>query len=651
MGQQEEAQEFTEKGTQACVATPEELVRLWEGREPNEWERQPEFFLEYGKRALELGQPALGYEILMVGRSVAPDEIILEYWAALALGRAGSNQVAKELTDGLLDRVDRNDSLYPDVLGLAGSIAKENCLRCQDETKRRRAATASANYYNRSFVLGGQYYQGINAATMSLVAGRQAESQRLAEAVKTLCESETQRSGSEDYWLLATLGEANLLLGQHADAATWYRKAVDAAHERYGDIASMRRQVKLLSKIIDVSPELEKAIAIPAVVAFTGIMMDAPDRPVPRFTPELEPAVRDAIGCTIDRWNVGFGYCSAACGADILFVEEMIKRNCQVQIILPFKYRDFVQESVAFAGEQWIARFENALAKAARVRYATSEGYLNDDQLFVYAQYLIEGYALLRAQQLATDPTMVAVIDPQSEIVVGGAAHAVQRWKEGTYPLEIIDMSKIRRSDNTPAKATQTGEISSGSARQAVGITRELKSMLFADVVGFSKLQEEDAPSFFVTFMEQVAHIIAESEPPPDFSNTWGDGLFLVFDKIDVAARFALRLRDIVAEIDWRAVGLPPETSIRIGMHVGPVYAAFDPIIERKNYFGSHVTNAARIEPITTPGSVFVTEQAACLLARYRADEFACDYLGATSLAKEYGTSTLYRLRRVNEIQ
>jgi len=386
MQKQEDAQELTEKGAKVRGATPEEIVRIWEGREPSEWKRQPQFFLEYGKRALELGQPALGYEILMAGRSVAPDEIKFEYWAALALARAGSTRIATELTNSLLDRVGRNDSIYPHVLSLAGSLAKENCLRYQDETKRRQAAIASANYYNRSFVFGKQYYQGINAATMSLVASRQAESQRLAEEVKILCESEMQGSDSEDYWLLATLGEANLLLGHQADAVAWYGKAVTAAQQRYGDIARMRRQVKMLSAIIDIGPELEKAIAVPAVVAFTGIMMDAPDRPLPRFTPEMESAVRDEIGCAIDRCNAGIGYCSAACGADILFVEEMIERNRQVNIILPFKYRDFVEESVAFAGEQWVTRFENALAEATHVRYATSEGYLNDAQLFDYAQ-------------------------------------------------------------------------------------------------------------------------------------------------------------------------------------------------------------------------------------------------------------------------
>ena len=175
--------------------------------------------------------------------------------------------------------------------------------------------------------------------------------------------------------------------------------------------------------------------------------------------------------------------------------------------------------------------------------------------------------------------------------------------------------------------------------------------MLFADVVGFSKLGEEEAPNFFVNFLNEVADTIYWHPVPPVFCNTWGDGLFLVYEDIEVAADVVLHLRDAIQDRDWEKAGLPEDTNVRIGMHVGPVYSAFDPVIKRKNYFGSHVTHAARIEPITTPGSVFLTEQAACLLARYMADEFSCDYLGTTSLAKEYGTSTLYRLRRVNEIQ
>ena len=44
---------------------------------------------------------------------------------------------------------------------------------------------------------------------------------------------------------------------------------------------------------------------------------------------------------------------------------------------------------------------------------------------------------------------------------------------------------------------------------------------------------------------------------------------------------------------------------VRISLHAGPVYEEFDPILKKRNFFGSHVNQAAQIEPIVLPGSVF----------------------------------------------
>ena len=76
-----------------------------------------------------------------------------------------------------------------------------------------------------------------------------------------------------------------------------------------------------------------------------------------------------------------------------------------------------------------------------------------------------------------------------------------------------------------------------------------------------------------------------------------------------------------------------------------------DPIIKQENFFGSHVTRAARIEPVAAPGSVYVSEQTAAALAASGTREFACDYLGPLGLAKHYGTGRLYRLRRAGETE
>ena len=260
--------------------------------------------------------------------------------------------------------------------------------------------------------------------------------------------------------------------------------------------------------------------------------------------------------------------------------------------------------------------------------------------------------ALLRAAQLGVEPAMLAVLDQGTAPKTGGTAENVKRWVDRGNTAEILELSGMRE-DIKPAAASPTPDPVARATGQnrSHRIARNIRTMLFGDVVGFSKLGEEAAPSFFVEFLGQVAQVIESSDPQPETCNTWGDGLYIVFADVIPAARFALQLRDMVVNKDWSTVGLPVDTNIRLGMHAGPVYGAIDPIIERYNYFGSHVNRAARIEPITTPGSIFLTEQTASLLAASGDGEFECDYLGVMDLAKKYGSGALYRLRRTNEIE
>ena len=60
---------------------------------------------------------------------------------------------------------------------------------------------------------------------------------------------------------------------------------------------------------------------------------------------------------------------------------------------------------------------------------------------------------------------------------------------------------------------------------------------------------------------------------------------------------------------------------------------------------GSHVSRTARIEPVTPPGSVFVTEPFAAAL-ELAESPFRCDYVGHLPAAKDFGRLRMYRLRR-----
>ena len=54
----------------------------------------------------------------------------------------------------------------------------------------------------------------------------------------------------------------------------------------------------------------------------------------------------------------------------------------------------------------------------------------------------------------------------------------------------------------------------------------------------------------------------------------------------------------------------------------------------------------ARIEPVTPPGAVYVTEPLAAALVVARLREMACDYVSHMAAAKDY--LRMYRLRRAS---
>ena len=78
-----------------------------------------------------------------------------------------------------------------------------------------------------------------------------------------------------------------------------------------------------------------------------------------------------------------------------------------------------------------------------------------------------------------------------------------------------------------------------------------------------------------------------------------------------------------------------------------PPTAPCDHITGRTTFYGTEVSKAARIEPVTPPGAVFVTEPFAAILALEAQERFTCRYVGRIALAKKYGDYPMYRLTRL----
>jgi class 3 adenylate cyclase len=170
--------------------------------------------------------------------------------------------------------------------------------------------------------------------------------------------------------------------------------------------------------------------------------------------------------------------------------------------------------------------------------------------------------------------------------------------------------------------------------------------MLFSDIHGFSGLRDEQLPRFIDAILNRCAEVTERNRKDIRFANTWGDGLFLVFEDAGKAAQCALELQEGLARLDLAAVGLPGHMGLRVGLHLGPVYEARDPILKRANFFGAQVSRTARVEPVTPEGCVYVTETMAAVLALHNADQFICQYVGMTEAAKHYGRMRMFLLGR-----
>ena len=594
---------------------------------------------------LSVSRNLAAVEMARAACATNPRSSALAYLYALGCLRSGALDAAQESIETLRDGVACDEALQADVESLAGRLAKERFSVATSEHDRNAALSAGIEAYRRADGLKPNLHARINAASLLRLAGAQHQSEALARDILAALRAET---GVHGHWSCATRAEALLLTGDVTLAADSYAQAARLAGSRFGDIASMRRQLQLLSRVCDPSYQLLQAIPGPHVIAFSGHMIDMDDRQSARFPHWLESAVQAAIDQAVSDSVPVIAYTQAACGSDILFCESVLARSQEVNIVLPFAVDDYVAQSVLPGGASWVARFERVMANATSITYATEERYLGDDSLFEHASNLIQGIAFLRAQELAVEPSMLVVADSSQTGGLGGTLATQATWSKQTAAVQALDLGDLRRIAQKPVAATPLPSAARlrAPAQKIVGGGRTIKSLLFADVKGFSRLAEEFFPAFFTTFLGLIPQTLREiGVTPPEISSR-GDGLYAVFDTPDEAADFALTLSAAVGALDWVAMGLPSDTHLRIALHAGPVFIATDPVTGKLSHYGGHVTRAARVEPIVIPGQVLVTEPFAALLAARPQTRFACDLVGTERLAKDFGDARLYRLRR-----
>jgi class 3 adenylate cyclase len=493
-------------------------------------------------------------------------------------------------------------------------------------------------------------YTGINAAATALFMGKAQLARTIARKVRAICQTRLRKR--RDYWAEATLGEAAVISGSFAEAEEWYSRAAQLGRGQYSDLSATRHQARLLMDHLGEDRyHFDHCFSIPKVIVFAGHMIDQPGRPQPRFPAALEQKVRQEIAVRLRRHGEKIGYSGAACGSDILFLEEMLEQKGEANITLPFPPKEFQAASVDIIPRAtWGQRFHRVLKQATRVIVASEHRVSGSLVAYEYANLIQEGLARLHARMLDTDVIPLVVWDHRPCDGPQGTASIVEHWRSHGLKPEVVDIASLLTESIVIRPSSRAGRPTSAKtpylADTAPGFPQEILAMLFADVVGYSKLTEEQIPRFARYFMGEVARLIAASPRTPVMKNTWGDALYLVFTRVGDAGTFALDLCDKVCGTDWAQKGLPKGLSLRIGLHAGPAFTCDDPVLEHRNCIGSHVNWAARIEPITPPGQVYASEPFAALAAAEGVRDFACDNVGRTPLAKGFRASPTYHLRR-----
>ena len=581
------------------------------------------------REALRAGDALVAYDAALRACEQDPASLHARYLAALALARAGGAEGARQRCQDLLDRLvatpDAQAELIEDAGALMARLAKDQAFEIADPPARRDALRQAADLYHDVFERSQGAFPCINAATLYALAGDDERARALAGRARALA---VGRHHETDYWGVATCLESALILGELDAVPALAGRAAELGRSDAAMRATTYRQLRHLVADRGVERTLLDPLRPPVVLHFCGHRADD-DATAGRWAHVSPERVEGEIAAFLDRYEFAAGYGSLASGADILIAEELMRRLVDLHVVLPFSLDEFVRESVAPSGSQWVARFRRCVDRAASVSVACDSAYAHNDELYGHAACVAMGRAINHARYLGSEALQLALYDGGEPTGQAGTAHDVRAWQATGRHTEVVAIG-------APYEATPTPVVRDG-------MRREIRPVVFTDLRGYSRLRDEHVPVFVERVLARFAETLRRHGVL--WANTWGDAIVAVFPDTAAAAAAVLELHAIVASLDLVALGLPADLALRVGAHVGSLNVLRDPVVGVDAYWGRELTRAARIEPRTPPGEVYVTEAFAAHLALDVTAGHTTEYVGRVTTAKDFETIPLYRLR------
>jgi class 3 adenylate cyclase len=591
---------------------------------------------------------------------------------ARALTRLGFTEKARRELTSYGDSESLDGELRSDVLLLLGDVLREESHYASSRNDRQDAANLALRYYERALEITPDrpLALGLTAAMALILGAPELRAQAESRARRIL--EVTAAAGDSNARILWVRAVAQTVLGDLDAARAGYRKMGADPEFTTADLAEARYRAQFHAEAVgkprnffqDVFPPLQ-------LVVFAGDRLGGTDGAGPIPT-ELIDAMRASIRAELDRFDVRCGLVCPAAGADLLFIEALLERKGDVHVVMPWSREVFLESDVrrrepAGGPAIWEPLFKRAMREAATIREIGQSYKPASDVAWEYLLEVTAGVALNTARASRLDAVPMTLRFDGDAGRSNFAGSFLDFWQRQLLQEPILI--------TLPAGiAPPAGSSPKPPRRRCENPTmrQEVKSILFADVEGYSKLPEEAVPAFVDVFMGKLSKLIAGSRHAPRSVATWGDALHAVFDYTHQAGGFALEIVQMIeaGKDDWLRSGLywqrpTPDGNaekhtlqIRIGLHAGPVFVHFSPVVRQIGFTGAHVSRAARIEPVAGTGEVFVSEEFAALAEL--ADEvrrrdkvgindggagFVCEYAGTRRLAKNYpGRHRIYRL-------
>lgn len=601
---------------------------------------------------------------------------------ASALARLGFTRAAREE----LEPCSRDDfelklgkKLRAEIFLRLGNILRDESRHAHARAAKIRTATDALEFYKQALALEPARLDALAlTAAASLVLGEPGSDLRRQahEKAQEILKIAEERDDSEGPRMQTARARATAfaVLGKLDRAMECYDELQRIRGVTTMDLADARYYARFLAEASGQPREFfSKAFPPLQLVVFVGHLPDLPGKQV-RFPLASVEQVRGEIRKKLDEMDVRVGLVGAAAGADLLFVEALLERQGTVHLVLPWSRDEFRKTSVTPYEPQgappiWAPIFDRALKEAATVREV--------GQVYEPGSEVSHGYMMEVTAGLALHTARVSRLEVQPLVLWDGRPGWARGSTASFFEFWIAALCKKPLLIPLPAAAALVEEPISewvGRRCELPTMHQEVKSMLFADIVGYSKLTEHVIPEFIETFMARVSQLAASSKHAPRSLNTWGDAVYAIFDFARNAGCFALELIQMIEEgkAEWLQKGLYWEEyagedkepkkhplNIRIGLHTGPVFMHYDSVVRRLGFTGAHVNRAARIEPVAKPGEVFASEEFAAL-AELDAEiqrrqngardgeegtGFVCEYAGSMHLAKGYpGRFRIYRV-------